>query len=258
MSDASSSATPVTAAMLAIGDELLSGRTKDKNIGHLAEVMTMTGIDLKEVRIVADEESAIVEALNALRQRYDYVFTSGGIGPTHDDITADAVSVAFALPCEHDADAMRILGDMYRSRDMEFTEARKRMARMPRGASHIANPVSVAPGFIIGNVYVMAGVPQVFQAMLDTIVPTLRTGAKMMSKAIRSPFGEGDIGTLLSAVQKAHPQTSIGSYPRFDGQKFSTEIVIRARDGADLCAAADAVSAMIETLSSQRSISQPT
>lgn len=145
MSNPSPTPSVVTAAMLAIGDELLSGRTKDKNIGHLADVLTMSGIDLKEVRIVADEEHAIVEALNALRARYDYVFTSGGIGPTHDDITADAVSVAFGLPCEHDPEALRILGDMYRVREMEFTEARKRMARMPRGASHIANPVSVAP-----------------------------------------------------------------------------------------------------------------
>lgn len=155
MSNPSSTSSVVTAAMLAIGDELLSGRTKDKNIGHLADVLTMSGIDLKEVRIVADEEEAIVEALNALRSRYDYVFTSGGIGPTHDDITADAVSVAFGLPCEHDAEALRLLGDMYRVREMEFTEARKRMARMPRGAAHIANPVSVAPGFVIGNVHVM-------------------------------------------------------------------------------------------------------
>lgn len=127
----------VTAAMLAIGDELLSGRTKDKNIGHLADVLTLAGIDLKEVRIVADEEEAIVEALNALRQRHDYVFTSGGIGPTHDDVTADAVSKAFGLPCIHDPEAMRLLGDMYARREMEFTEARQRMARMPEGARHI-------------------------------------------------------------------------------------------------------------------------
>ncbi|KJF66361.1 competence/damage-inducible protein A [Rhizobium nepotum] len=254
MSNPSPTTSVVTAAMLAIGDELLSGRTKDKNIGHLADVLTMSGIDLKEVRIVADEEDAIVEALNALRARYDYVFTSGGIGPTHDDITADAVSVAFGLPCEHDAEALRILGDMYRVREMEFTEARKRMARMPRGASHIANPVSVAPGFVIGNVHVMAGVPQVFQAMLDNVMPTLRTGAKIMSQAVRSPYGEGDIGTPLTAVQKAHPETSIGSYPKYDGQRFSTEIVVRARDAAVLKAAADAVAAMIESIGQEKSL----
>ncbi|MES5097000.1 competence/damage-inducible protein A [Agrobacterium sp. BA1120] len=252
MSAPQSSSTIVTAAMLAIGDELLSGRTKDKNIGHLADVMTMSGIDLKEVRIVADEEPAIIEALNALRERYDYVFTSGGIGPTHDDITADAVSAAFGLPCEHDDEAMRLLGDMYRVREMEFTDARKRMARMPRGAQHIANPVSVAPGFIVENVYVMAGVPQVFQAMLDNVIPTLRTGSKILSQAVRSPYGEGDIGTLLTGVQKAHPETSIGSYPKYDGQRFSTEIVVRARDAAALSAAAQDVTAMIETITREK------
>ena len=140
MSNPSSAQSVVTAAMLAIGDESLSGRTKDKNIGHLADVLTMSGIDLKEVRIVADEEDAIVEALNALRSRYDYVFTSGGIGPTHDDITADAVSVAFGLPCEHDAEALRILGDMYRAREMEFTDARKRMPPASSSAMSMSWP----------------------------------------------------------------------------------------------------------------------
>ncbi|NTE86211.1 competence/damage-inducible protein A [Agrobacterium rubi] len=252
MSAPSSVSTLVSAAMLAIGDELLSGRTKDKNIGHLADVLTMSGIDLKEVRIVADEEADIIEALNALRQRYDYVFTSGGIGPTHDDITADAVSAAFGLPCEHNAEAMRLLGEMYQKREMEFTDARKRMARMPRGAQHIVNPVSVAPGFIVENVYVMAGVPQVFQAMLDNVIPTLRTGSKVLSQAVHSPYGEGDIGTPLSAVQKAHPQTSIGSYPKYDGQRFSTEIVVRARDAEALNAATKDVETMLQTIAEQK------
>lgn len=241
-----------TAAMLAIGDELLSGRTKDKNIGHLAEVLTLSGIDLKEVRIVGDEEDEIVAALNALRARYDYVFTSGGIGPTHDDITADAVSKAFGVPCLHDGEAMRLLGDMYERRNMEFTEARQRMARMPEGSRHIPNPVSVAPGFVIGNVHVMAGVPQVFQAMLDSVVATLPAGARVLSRSIPCPFGEGDIGTLLGAVQKAHPQTSIGSYPHFDGKRFSTELVVRARDGVALEAAAQAIVAMVEALAAER------
>ncbi|TCR92694.1 competence/damage-inducible protein A [Rhizobium sp. BK376] len=238
----------VTAAMLAIGDELLSGRTKDKNIGHLADMLTMSGIDLKEVRIVADEEDAIVAALNALRGTYDYVFTSGGIGPTHDDITADAISKAFGVPCEHDAAAMKLMAEMYARREMEFTEARQRMARMPVGAAHIANPVSTAPGFVIGNVYVMAGVPQVFQAMLDNVIPTLKTGTRMLSTAISCPFGEGEIGSPLAAIQKTHPDTSIGSYPRYVGQTFSTEIVVRARQQASLDAAAEEVRAMIETI----------
>lgn len=167
------SPTIVTAAMLAIGDELLSGRTKDKNIGHLADMLTMVGIDLREVRIVADDQDAIVEALNALRSRYRHVFTSGGIGPTHDDITADAISKAFGVECIHEPKAMELLAAMYERRGMEFTEARKRMARMPEGATHIPNPVSTAPGFAIENVYVMAGVPQVFQAMLDALLPSL-------------------------------------------------------------------------------------
>jgi Predicted nucleotide-utilizing enzyme related to molybdopterin-biosynthesis enzyme MoeA len=239
-----------TAAMLAIGDELLSGRTKDKNIGHLADVLTLAGIDLKEVRIVADEEDAIIEALNALRGRYTYVFTSGGIGPTHDDITADAVSKAFGLPCVHDPDAMTLLAAMYERRGMEFTEARQRMARMPQGARHIANPVSTAPGFIVDNVYVMAGVPQVFQAMLDNVVATLPAGAKVLSRSVVCPFGEGDIGTKLGEIQKNHPETSIGSYPRFDGERFSTELVIRARRSELLDAAEKDVLAMIAELAS--------
>lgn len=247
----------VTAAILAIGDELLSGRTKDKNIGHLADILLLAGIDLKEVRIVADEEEAIVEALNGLRTRYTYVFTSGGIGPTHDDITADAVSKAFGVPCEHEAEAMRLLGEMYARREMEFTETRQRMARMPKGARHIANPVSTAPGFIVENVYVMAGVPQVFQAMVNNILPELTKGSIMLSRALPCPFGEGDIGTLLGDVQKAHPLTSIGSYPKYDGQRFSTELVVRARDEQTLEAAADAVLAMIASLAKARAEDHP-
>jgi molybdenum cofactor synthesis domain-containing protein len=236
----------VTAAMLAIGDELLSGRTKDKNIGHLAETLTIAGIDLKEVRIVADDEAAIVEAVNALKGKYDYVFTSGGIGPTHDDITADSMSAAFGLPCLHDDEAMRLLAEMYDRRGLEFTESRQRMARMPQGARHIENPVSIAPGFIIGNVHVMAGVPNVFQAMLNSLLPTLSTGTKVLSRAIFCPFGEGDIGVPLARVQTDNPETSIGSYPKFDGKKFSTEIVVRARVQADLDRAAAAVETMLD------------
>lgn len=246
------SATIVTAAMLAIGDELLSGRTRDKNIGHLADMLTMVGIDLREVRIVSDDEQAIVEAVNALRNRYDHVFTSGGIGPTHDDITADAIAKAFGVECIHDLRAMELLGAMYERRGMEFTEGRKRMARMPSGAEHIANPVSTAPGFRIANVYVMAGVPQVFQAMLDGLLPTLPTGTPVLSRTVRSPFGEGDIGVPLAQVQKNHPETSIGSYPKFHGKSFSTDIVIRARDASALAAAEADVVAMIEAVSRMR------
>ncbi len=238
----------VTAAMIAIGDELLSGRTKDKNIAHLADMLTATGIDLMEVRIVGDEQDAIVRAVNELRPRYTYVFTSGGIGPTHDDITADAISKAFDLPCEHDQKAMDMMGAVYRDRGMEFTEARMRMARMPRGASHIRNPVSTAPGFTIGNVHVMAGVPSIFQAMLDTLLPTLETGTVLQSTAINCPYGEGTIGEDLATIQEDHKQTVIGSYPRFDGETYSTQIVIRGREPEAIEAAAVDVRAMLDRI----------
>lgn len=244
----------VTAAALAIGDELLSGRTKDKNIGHLAELLTAAGIDLEEVRIVPDEQSRIVEALNALRSRYDYVFTSGGIGPTHDDITADAIAAAFGVACIHDADAMSLLSAHYAQRGMEFTPARQRMARMPVGSRHIDNPVSRAPGFIIGNVHVMAGVPAVFQAMLDNVLPTLNVGVKLLSDKVNCPFGEGDIGDPLAAIAKAHPEVNIGSYPRFSGERFSTEIVIRSRDTAAIATAKIDVEAMLSEIASQREV----
>ena len=196
----------VTAAMLVIGDEILSGRTKDRNIGHLADIMTAIGVDLGEVRIVPDVEDEIVAAVNAVRHRYDYVFTSGGIGPTHDDITADAIARAFGVPCEHDARALQLLAESYAKRGIEFTEARKRMARMPRGAEHIDNPVSVAPGFRIGNVHVMAGVPSIFQAMLDNVVPTLRTGTKLLSATVECPFGEGLVGSAAGRDPESAPR----------------------------------------------------
>jgi molybdenum cofactor synthesis domain-containing protein len=241
----------VTAAALAIGDELLSGRTRDKNIGHLAELLTAAGIDLEEVRIVPDDQDRIVEALNALRKRYDYVFTSGGIGPTHDDITADAVAAAFGVACTHDPEALALLGDHYAERGLEFTEARRRMARMPVGSRHIDNPVSRAPGFVIGNVHVMAGVPSVFQAMLDNVLPTLNTGVKILSDKVSCPFGEGDIGDPLSAIAKAHPEVNIGSYPRFSGDRFSTEIVIRGRRQGAIDAARVDVEAMLANVASK-------
>jgi molybdenum cofactor synthesis domain-containing protein len=239
----------VTAAMLVIGDEILSGRTKDRNIGHLADIMTAIGIDLKEVRIVPDEADEIVAAVNALRARYTYVFTTGGIGPTHDDITADSIAKAFGVPCDHDAKAYAMLEASYAKRGMEFTEARKRMARMPVGAEHIDNPVSLAPGFRIGNVHVMAGVPTIFQAMLDNVVPTLKTGTKLLSATVQCPFGEGVIGGPLAEIQKAHPDTIIGSYPKYLDGKFWTELVVRARSQTALDAARAEVETMVSRLS---------
>ncbi|MCP4317467.1 MAG: competence/damage-inducible protein A [Hyphomicrobiales bacterium] len=247
------SAKIVTAAMVAIGDELLSGKTKDKNIAHLADMLTTAGIDLKEVRIVGDDEDAIVAAINELRPRYYYVFTSGGIGPTHDDITAEAVSKAFDLPCEHDQKALELMGAVYEARAIEFTEARKRMARMPRGATHIKNRVSVAPGFTIGNVHVMAGVPSIFQAMLDWLLPTLETGAVIHAKIVDCPYGEGTIGEGLEIIQNEHQDTVIGSYPRFDGENYSTQIVVRSRDEEAIDRAVEAVNSLLVEIKAARS-----
>lgn len=237
--------------MVVIGDEILSGRIRDLNAAHLSSVMTAIGIDLTEIRVVADDKHAIIEAVNALRQRNTYVFTSGGIGPTHDDITADAVAAAFGLPCEHDERAMRILSEWYEHREIEFTEARQRMARMPEGAGLIDNPISKAPGFVVGNVHVMAGVPAIFQAMLDNVLPTLRTGIKLQSRSVECPFGEGVIGTKLGAIQAEHPDSIIGSYPRYEDGSFWTEIVVRARQDDVLETATQAVEALISDLKAQ-------
>jgi molybdenum cofactor synthesis domain-containing protein len=236
----------VTAALLVIGDEILSGRTKDKNIGYVAEYLTAIGIDLKEVRVVADEEESIVAALNALRQRYSYVFTTGGIGPTHDDITADSVAKAFEVPIEYHPGALAMLQERFAKSGTEMNEARMRMARIPVGAELVLNTISTAPGFWIGNVIVMAGVPAIMQAMLDDVAPKLKTGAKMLSETVCADTREGDIGTELGQIAKAHPDASIGSYPFFD-EKFgpNTNIVIRARDPQQLAAVRTAVETML-------------
>jgi molybdenum cofactor synthesis domain-containing protein len=233
----------VTAGMLVIGDEILSGRTKDKNIGYVAEFLTNIGIDLREVRVVADDEGAIVEALNALRSRNDYVFTSGGIGPTHDDITADSVAKAFGVAIDYDPRAVALLKARFQG---ELNEARMRMTRIPAGADLVTNKISVAPGFRLGNVFVMAGVPAIMQAMLDEIGPTLRTGVKMLSETVRADAREGDIGTPLGEIAKAYPDVSIGSYPFFDEARGpNTNIVVRSRDPGKLAAAKEAVEQML-------------
>ncbi len=241
--DAMPSSEPVTAAILVIGDEILSGRTKDKNIGYIAEYLTNIGIDLREVRIVPDIEDEIVAALNALRAKATYVFTTGGIGPTHDDITADAVAKAFGVTIDHDPRAIAMLAERFPPD--QLNEARLRMARIPAGAELIANSVSKAPGFIIGNVHVMAGVPSIMQAMLDVVAPTLKTGVRMLSETVRAGLREGDIGTALAAIAKAHPQASIGSYPFFSETGPDTNIVVRARDPDRLAEATAAVAAMV-------------
>jgi molybdenum cofactor synthesis domain-containing protein len=225
----------VSAAVLVIGDEILSGRTKDKNIGYIADYLTALGIDLKEVRIVSDDESAIVGAVNALRNSYTYVFTTGGIGPTHDDITAECVAKAFGVALELNAEAVAILKERLARTGGELNEARLRMARIPAGAALVANKVSGAPGFWIGNVITMAGVPAIMQAMLDEVAPKLRTGAKLLSETIRADAKEGDVGSELGAIAKAFPDALIGSYPFFDEKLGpNTNIVVRSRDAAQL------------------------
>jgi molybdenum cofactor synthesis domain-containing protein len=243
MNEASSAI--VTAGLLVIGDEILSGRTKDKNIGYIAEYLTNIGVDLKEVRVVSDDEDVIVEALNALRHRYTYVFTTGGIGPTHDDITADSVAKAFGVPIDVDPRARALL--LTRIAEKDLNEARLRMARIPQGADLILNKVSAAPGFRIGNVHVFAGVPAIMQAMLDEVAPTLKTGARMLSETLRADLKEGDIGSALGVIAKQHPDVTIGSYPFFDEQRGpNTNVVVRARDRDKLAAATAAVADMLE------------
>lgn len=237
----------VTAALLIIGDEILSGRTKDKNIGYIAEYLTEIGIDLREVRVVADIEDDIVNAVNALRARYDHVLTTGGIGPTHDDITADAIAKAFGVAIDFDPRAIAILKTRYGSADLN--EARMRMARIPAGADLITNSVSQAPGFSLGNVHVMAGVPSIMQAMLDALAEKLPTGRKMLSRSVPAGMGEGKIATRLGEIQAAYPEVIIGSYPMFDPETgFTTTIVVRSRDEAKLNAAEAAVSKLIRDL----------
>jgi molybdenum cofactor synthesis domain-containing protein len=234
----------VTAGLLVIGDEILSGRTKDKNIGYIAEYLTNIGVELKEVRIVADEEAAIIAALDELRRRYTYVFTTGGIGPTHDDITAECVAKAFGVSIDVDPRARALL--LTRIAEKDLNEARLRMARIPAGAELILNKVSAAPGFRIGNVYVLAGVPAIMQAMLDEVAPTLKTGARMLSETVRADLREGDIGSELGAIARAHPGVTIGSYPFFDEKRGpNTNVVVRARDADKLAAARAAVMEML-------------
>lgn len=240
-----------TAAVLLIGDEILSGRTKDKNLGFLADYLTALGIDLKEARVVSDQEEEIVAAVNALRLRYTYVFTTGGIGPTHDDITADAVAKAFGVPIDHDREAVRILLDYFQEIGREPNEARMRMARIPVGATLIDNPVSKAPGFQIGNVFVMAGVPKIMNAMMDDVAQRLTRGVPMQVRNIEFRGGEGDAARPLGDIQKQFPNVVIGSYPFQAADGFATNLVLRSRDLEALEKAFDAVRAMAAGLTAQ-------
>ncbi len=235
----------VTAALLVIGDEILSGRTADRNIHYVAGHMTRVGIRLKEVRVVPDEEDAIVGAVNELRARYTYLFTTGGIGPTHDDITADAVAKALGVGIGHDERALALLHAFFAKRKLEPTPARLRMARIPHGASLIRNAISVAPGFRVENVIVLAGVPEVMQVMLDDITPQLDTGAVMQTTTIKLNRAEGEVADIFAAHQKTFPDVTMGSYPSFSDGRISTQLVLRSPDSARLSAATSALELML-------------
>jgi molybdenum cofactor synthesis domain-containing protein len=236
MTDAARTKTP-TAALLVIGDEILSGRTRDQNIAFVAATLTDLGIDLEEVRIVPDRVPTIAEAVRALSRAYDLVFTTGGIGPTHDDVTADAVAEAFGVPLSLDEQAVKLIAAYCDRIGVELNEARLRMARIPEGAALIANPISAAPGFVIGNVHVMAGVPAIMQAMMDELVPRLPVSARMLSEVVEPGRPEGEVAGALAAVQEAHGDVRIGSYPFHNGTRFVTRVVLRSRDAGALKAA---------------------
>ena len=234
----------ITSAILVIGNEILSGSTQDANIAFIARRLALRGIQLSEVRIVRDDEAQIIEALDALRQKYRYVFTTGGIGPTHDDITSETVAKAFGVAHEVNAEAKRRLEEYYSPRGITLNEARLRMAMVPKGALLIDNPVSVAPGFNIGNVFVMAGVPKIMQAMFDHVDKLIEGGKPVQSRTLKSNLKEGDIAAELGAIQKEFPGVDIGSYPHH-WQTPSLSLILRSIDEALLEKASAKVAAMI-------------
>jgi molybdenum cofactor synthesis domain-containing protein len=221
-----------TAALVVIGDEILSGRTQDRNVAQLATWLNDQGIRLAEVRIVADDSAAIGAAVNALRTSHDYLFTTGGIGPTHDDITVDAIAAAFNVPVVVHPEARRILEDYYRGRPVGLTEARLRMARVPDGAELIANPSSGAPGVKLGNVYILAGVPHIAASMIEALTGMLEGGRPMVSVTVGARAAESDVADLLRETEAAHPGVAIGSYPFIRDGGFGANFVVRSEDGA--------------------------
>jgi molybdenum cofactor synthesis domain-containing protein len=246
------------AAVLIIGDEILSGRTRDTNLNTIARFLAALGIDLMEARTVGDRQDQIVEALNALRRTHDYVFTTGGIGPTHDDITADAVGAAFGVPVHEHSEALAILERRYGPG--EFNAARRRMARIPDGGTLIANPVTDAPGFQIGNVFVMAGVPKIMEAMLQDVAPRLRTGTVVHARTIRvEGVGEGVVAEVLRTAAEARPEMVFGSYPfGFGGDgPVGTQLVIRGRDEVEVDAAEHDLSRELRYLGINLAVTSP-
>lgn len=230
-----------TAALVVIGDEILSGRTEDRNVAQVARWLNGQGIRLGEVRIVADEEKAIVEAVNSLRQDHDYLFTTGGIGPTHDDITIDSIAAAFGVPVIVHPEARQILHDYYSKRPNGLTDSRLRMARVPAGAELIPNPSSGAPGVRMGNVYILAGVPNIAKAMLEALEGRLEGGRPLVSVTVRAHAAESDVAELLKAVQDEHPGVAIGSYPFYRGGGYGADFVVRSEDEALAAGCAEAL-----------------
>ena len=220
-----------TAALVVIGDEILSGRTQDRNVGQVATWLNDHGIRLAEVRIIPDNLERIGETINALRFQHDYLFTTGGIGPTHDDITVDAIAAAFGVPVIVHPDARRILEDYYRGRPGGLTEARLRMARTPDGAELLLNPSSGAPGVKMGNVYILAGVPHIAASMLEALTGKLEGGRPIVSVTVGARAPESDVADLLRETEEAHPGVAIGSYPFFKDGKYGANFVIRSDDG---------------------------
>ncbi|RED52279.1 competence/damage-inducible protein A [Aestuariispira insulae] len=251
MTDVSGDVGIVTAALVVIGNEILSGRTQDVNLSHIAEQLESRGIRLAEARVVPDNQAAIIEAVNALRSRNTYVFTTGGIGPTHDDITAESVAKAFDLPLTRHEEAYARLVAHYDNLGVEINEARARMAMTPEGADLIDNPVSGAPGFRIGNVHVMAGVPKIMHAMLETILPTLKGGDILHSRTVFSSLPEGEIAAGLGNIQAEYPDVEIGSYPAQKRGEYRLSLVLRGSDPEMLDRAGEAAMVLIDAKGGQ-------
>jgi molybdenum cofactor synthesis domain-containing protein len=245
----------VTAAVLIIGDEILSGRTQDTNLNAIARYLAPFGVDLSETRIVGDNPPDIIGALNALRAAYDYVITTGGIGPTHDDITADCVAEAFGVALYEHPDIIEMMRARWAG---DLNAARRRMARIPEGGSLVKNPVQGPPGFQIGNVFVLAGVPQIMRGMLEDVGPRLRTGAVVIARTVRvEGIGEGAIAAPLEALAKGHPALSLGSYPFFGPEGFGSNLVIRGRDAAEVASTVDELVAALDGVGARAIIAIP-
>lgn len=238
----------VTACVLIIGNEILSGRTQDVNLNYLAKGLNEAGVRLREARVIPDVPDVIVATVNEARAKFDYVFTTGGIGPTHDDITNECVAKAFGVPLILHEEAKRILEDRYRARGMELNEARLRMAHVPQGATLVLNPVSGAPGFRMENVYVMAGVPQIMQAMFEGVKDELRGGRPVLSRAISCGLAEGQLAKGLGEIQSRYPDIDIGSYPWYRRGAYGVSLVLRSPDERRLGLASDEVAGLVRGL----------